>query len=745
MKNLSLSSKVLLGVFTGIFVGLFFGEDVAWMSIPGDIFIGLLQMTVLPYIMFTLIVNIGRLTLDTGKRLIRFGLIFLGLLLSIGLIYLVILPLSFPIREGGNFYSADFIQPIQAFDFVKLYIPANVFESLSSNVVPAVVLFSIFIGLGVMKIPGKEALLKPMEILTDGLNQVNKMIIKITPLGVFFIAAGVVSSLSWSDLSRLQGYLLVYLLAVILMTFVILPYIISIFTPYSSKTIFKCTRSTLITIFATGKIIVVYPQLIENIKEIIRSDENATEQGQDEVDIIMPLAYPFPNLGTFMIFIFVPFAAWFTGKALELSDYPVFLSSTLLSSFVAPITGLPFSLDLLKIPQETFQLFVVSTVLTDRIRVVLGAFHLITLTLLTIAASGGFLKFRKRKFSQALVVITLVTAVSVMGLRYLLEKSMQNIPSNLEISNRLKIISPQRDYVVLKQSRRNPNPKWRGENTLSRTKRRSKLRVGFYPGSAPFSFFNKDSLLVGYGIDLAHLLASDLDVDLEFVAVMGGDLTEGINNDHFDIFMSDIFLSSQYAEKMELSKPYLNVSLALLTKKENKMFKDFETTSELDTFTISYIERKEIAQEFLSYFPKGGSYAVKETDDFFDIEQNGLVLIDSIRADSIRVDSIHIDAHLTSAERAASLTIKNPGYKIVNPLPYYINNSLVLPIADDSVWRRYIDRWIDFRQQDGSFDRVYDQWILGHEHKEKTKKWSIYNNWLKPMLNAEKDSIQAGA
>ena len=220
MKNLSLSSKVLLGVFTGIFVGLFFGEDVAWMSIPGDIFIGLLQMTVLPYIMFTLIVNIGRLTLDTGKRLIRFGLIFLGLLLSIGLIYLVILPLSFPIREGGNFYSADFIQPVQAFDFVKLYIPANVFESLSSNVVPAVVLFSIFIGLGVMKIPGKEALLKPMEILTDGLNQVNKMIIKITPIGVFFIAAGVVSSLSWSDLSRLQGYLLVYLLAVILMTFV---------------------------------------------------------------------------------------------------------------------------------------------------------------------------------------------------------------------------------------------------------------------------------------------------------------------------------------------------------------------------------------------------------------------------------------------------------------------------------------------------------------------------------------------
>ena len=305
MKNLSLSTKVLLGVLLGVLTGLFFGEEVAWMGIIGDVFIGLLQMTVLPYIMFSLIVNIGRLSMDTGKKIIRYGLLFLFLLLIVGLIYLIILPLSFPAWTSGNFYSSDFVQPNEPFDFVKLYIPANPFESMSDNVVPAVVLFSIFIGLGVMKLPNKEAFLKPLDVLTDGLNQVNKMIIKITPIGVFSIAAGVISTLSWSDLSRLQGYLLVYLLAVILITFLVLPYLISIFTPYSSKTIFKITRSTLITIFATGKIIVVYPQLIENIKEIIRSDENSTEEGQDRVDIIMPLAYPFPNLGTFMIFIFV--------------------------------------------------------------------------------------------------------------------------------------------------------------------------------------------------------------------------------------------------------------------------------------------------------------------------------------------------------------------------------------------------------------------------------------------------------
>jgi len=736
MKNLSLSTKVLLGVLFGILTGLFFGEEVAWMGIIGDIFIGLLQMTVLPYIMFSLIVNIGRLSMDTGKKLIRYGLIFLFLLLGIGLIYLIVLPLSFPAWASGNFYSSDFVQPNVPFDFVKLYIPANPFESMSDNVVPAVVLFSIFIGLGVMKLPNKESLLKPLDVLTDGLNQVNKMIIKITPIGVFCIAAGVVSTLSWSDLSRLQGYLLVYLLAVILITFLVLPYLISIFTPYSSKTIFKITRSTLITIFATGKIIVVYPQLIENIKEIIRSDENSTEEGQDRVDIMMPLAYPFPNLGTFMIFIFIPFAAWFTGKAMVFEDYPIFLSSTFLSSFVAPITGLPFSLDLLKIPKETFQLFVVSTVLTDRIRVVLGAFHLIALTLLTISAGGGYLKFKKRKFIQGLIVIGISTVVSIIGLRYILEFSMKNIPTNLEIVNSFKLISPEQDFVVLETSKRNPNKKWRGENSLSRIKRRGKIRIGFYEQAGPFTFRNKDSLLVGYGIDLGHQLANDLGVSIEFVPIIPGKLISDMNNDHFDIVMSDIFLSSLYAEEMELSKSYLNVSLALLTKQENKMFDNFDNTSKLDTFTISYIERKEIAKEFLSYFPKGGAYPVAQMKDFF--EHDGTIIVES---DSSRIDSIVIDAHLTSAERAASTTVLKPGYKVVNPLPYHINNALVFPLARDNVWRSYIDKWIDFRKKDGTFDKVYNQWILGNPHREKEKKWSILENIIKPRL-AAKDSIK---
>ena len=726
MKKISFSVKVIIGLFFGILLGLFFGERVSWLSVAGDVFIGLLQMTVLPYIVFSLIVNIGRLSLDTGKKLVTNALIFLVMLLGIGMIYLFVLPFAFPQWGSGSFYSSDFIQETLPFDFVKLYIPANPFESLSNNVVPAAVLFSIFIGLGVMKLPEKEVLLKPLETLNSAFNQVNKMIIKLTPVGVFSIAAGVVSELSWADLSRLQGYLLIYIVAVLIFTFIVLPYIISIFTPFSPKTVFKITKSTLITIFATGKIIVVYPQLIEDIKEILKSQNEDNDEAKKEVDILLPLAYPFPNLGTFMIYVFVPFAAWYTGKTLPLGDYPTFLGSTLLSSFVAPVTGLPFTLDMLNIPKETFNLFVLSTVLTDRIRVVLGAFHLITLALLTISATQGVLRFKIKKFIEGIVVIIVVSTLSVFGMNLLLKQNMKNIPTNYEILNSFRLISKEQPNEVLANSGKNPKIKWRGENTLSRIKRTGKLRVGFYPNAMPYSFFNKDSLLVGLGIDLAHQLAHDLDATIDFVPVTSGKLTQEINNDYIDIMISDIFISGKYAQLMTLSKPYLNVSLAMVVKKDNDEFDTFKSTAALDTFTVAYFQREDIAKEFVSFFPKAGIYPLNDLNDFF--SEN-------------LPDTIKLDAYMTSAERASALTMVYSEYKVVNPLPYHITNALVFPLAKDDVWRKYINNWIDFRTKDGTTERLYDQWILGHEYIEEQESWSFYENVIMQKWLSKSDTV----
>ena len=61
-KRLSLSTQVLIGLALGVASGVFFGELLAFLGVIGDAFILLLQMTVLPYVMVSLIVGLGRLT-----------------------------------------------------------------------------------------------------------------------------------------------------------------------------------------------------------------------------------------------------------------------------------------------------------------------------------------------------------------------------------------------------------------------------------------------------------------------------------------------------------------------------------------------------------------------------------------------------------------------------------------------------------------------------------------------------------
>ncbi len=57
---MSLGQKILIGVCLGILAGIFFGEMVRWLDLVGDIYVGLLQMTVLPYVTVSLIERIGR-------------------------------------------------------------------------------------------------------------------------------------------------------------------------------------------------------------------------------------------------------------------------------------------------------------------------------------------------------------------------------------------------------------------------------------------------------------------------------------------------------------------------------------------------------------------------------------------------------------------------------------------------------------------------------------------------------------
>ena len=55
----------------GLVAGLVFGERVAFLKVFGDIFIALLQMTVLPYVFVSLIADVGQLKSSQAASLAK--------------------------------------------------------------------------------------------------------------------------------------------------------------------------------------------------------------------------------------------------------------------------------------------------------------------------------------------------------------------------------------------------------------------------------------------------------------------------------------------------------------------------------------------------------------------------------------------------------------------------------------------------------------------------------------------------
>ncbi|WP_020531511.1 cation:dicarboxylate symporter family transporter [Flexithrix dorotheae] len=714
-EPMPLSTKILIGLILGIATGLFFGEYTSHLKIIGDAFIGLLQMTVLPYIILSLIVNIGRLSMSEGKRLIINCLITMLILLGIGLIVIAILPIAFPEWKSANFYSTSFIEPPQNIDFLELFVPSNPFHSMSANKVPAVVLFCILIGVGLMRTKMTDSLLGNLEVLNKAINEVNKLVIKVTPYGVFAIAADTAGNMTWEDIGKLQAFILIYTIAVLILVFWFLPVLISSCTPFRYKDIFGFTKTTLITIFATGKIIIVLPQLVENIMDLYKKHNEDNPDRESSVEIIFPLAYPFPNLGSLVIIIFVPFAAWYLGSSMTFGEYPGFLGAGLFTSFVAPVVSIPFLLEMQNQPTDMFHLFAVSTVYTDRIRVILGAMYLITLTIFTTGLTYGPFKIKWAKLISGSAVTVLLFLGTLFPLKYYLAYSLKDAYNKDEIIMNMQPVTDTVSTIVLKNPGPCPQPLRYRQSRLSRIKQRKIIRIGFYEEQIPFTYFNAKGELVGFGVDMARDLAKELDVTIGFVPIKQKKLLEQMENDHFDLVMSDIFLSTRYSQEMSLSRAYLDVVLAFVVKNEINDYKDYEKLLEVDTLNIAYFERREIAEKIHSYLPNSGLVSIDSISQFFNNQ----------------VDTLKLDALLTSAERGAALTLLHPDYQVVNPLPINIKVPLVYPIAgNDTELQEFVSNWIEEKKKDGTIDKFYDHWILGKDVTKDTKHWSVIKDVL---------------
>ncbi len=562
----SLSARILIALGLGVATGLFLGELAQPLEVLSGAYIRLMQMTVVPYMAVALIVGLGQLTLNQAKLLATRGLLLMLLFWGIAFVILFLMPMSLPELRSASFYSSTLIEPKAVFDFVGLYIPANPFHALANNVVPAVVLFSASIGIALIGIDNKAAFMSGLQTFLEALTRVAKFIVSLTPVGVFAIAAVTAGTMTFEEFARLQAYFVIFIVAALLLTFWILPALISVLTPFRYRDVLRVSKDALLTAFLTQNLFIVVPILVEHSKALLEAYNARTQDTDKLVEIIIPVTFNFPSVGKLMTLLFIPFTAWMAGSALGPFDYPRLFLLGLASYFAKAQTALPFLMDQFEIPQDLFQLYIPTSIVTGKFDTLVSAVNLLAFSLIGIAALSGSLVFRPTLILRYLLISALVLFLSVTATGGLLTMITDTDFKQGEQLLHMRLAAQPVPMLVHRSDPGNLQvPEQPGLLGIRDIKRRGSLRVGYVPGRYPFSFYNAADELVGFDIEITNQLARDLGVELEFVPIVWNELGKKLDAGIIDLVPTLPYLPA-LLELVDYSEPVMTVTRALSSK-----------------------------------------------------------------------------------------------------------------------------------------------------------------------------------
>ncbi|MDH3971017.1 MAG: transporter substrate-binding domain-containing protein, partial [Gammaproteobacteria bacterium] len=616
----------------------------------------------------------------------------------------------YPNWTTASLFSTSLLESAKPFDPLTLYIPSNPFYSMANAVVPAVVVFSIMLGVSLISIRDKGTLLTSLGTLSDALMKIASFVGKLAPFGIFAISAAAAGTLKVEELSRLQIYLWAYLGAWTVLTFWTLPAIVAWSTPLTYRQVLRESRVPMITAFATGTVLVVLPMIAERCKRLLEENDLEGPETDSVIDVMVPTAYSFPSAGTLLGLGFIMFSAWYVGSPISVADYASYVGVGAFVAFGSMAVAIPFMLDFFSLPADMFQLYLLGSVVTARFATALAAMHGIVISLLVAFAVMGRLRVRTL-FQIVAVSIGIAGSVSL-GMGFVLTNVI-----NFEYSGEQTLVTKSliTEPVRVKQFKSlSALPAIDASSgRLSAITARGTLRVAYMPDRLPFAYRNSAGIAVGYDIDLAQRLAESLGVTLELVRISWPEIVTGLNEGRLDLAVGGIAITPTRAQEITFSNTYFDHSVGfVLPDHMRDSFAKLETIQALPGQEILVPKDRHYMEFAENNFPLATLIPVDSHRAFFKGEYENAVL-------------------LASAEAGSAWTLLYPEYGVAIPNGLSVKAPAAIALPDgDSDYVSYINTWLLLTEKNGFIDQLYNYWILGEEYQPGEPRWSIMRNVL---------------
>ncbi|MFL0781702.1 MAG: dicarboxylate/amino acid:cation symporter, partial [Prochlorococcus sp.] len=266
----NLAIQIFEGLLLGLAAGLLLPHSIVSLLAPiGDGFLRLFQMPVLPFLSLSLIAGVGRLNMDqAGRLLLRAASVLMGFW-AVVLLAVLLMPLGFPNWQQASFYRPSLLEAAKPLNLLELFIPVNPFAAYAKTQIPAVMLFSLALGIALILVPNRQPLIDIFDRLSDGLLKISSFVSRFTPLGIFAILASSIAALQPSTIPRLGVYLILQGGLAILLAFAVLPLLVQGLTALRGMQLLRSFRSPLTIAFATANLLVVLPLMMSRAKDLL--------------------------------------------------------------------------------------------------------------------------------------------------------------------------------------------------------------------------------------------------------------------------------------------------------------------------------------------------------------------------------------------------------------------------------------------------------------------------------------------
>ena len=216
--KLSLTVQIIIAVVVGIAFGTIVGEWAGNLKFIGDIFIRLIQMSVVLLVMTSVISAIGEMARNNDENQLGlkvgvmtfFWIIFATLIASgLGFVLATIVRPGEGMQITETFVAED-TASLGFQETITNFVSTNIFSSMAAGDMIPIIVFSVLFGIGLnqwIKKSGDTSVLDLVKHTNNITLNVIQTVMKIAPIGIFALLANVAGTIGLAVIGPMIKYL----------------------------------------------------------------------------------------------------------------------------------------------------------------------------------------------------------------------------------------------------------------------------------------------------------------------------------------------------------------------------------------------------------------------------------------------------------------------------------------------------------------------------------------------------------